>query len=168
MSDDVVMFVSPKSHLICSLSCGFNTFSTTPHPVSPSIPLWWCHALHRRELQVISCSQFLPCLSFLLLSSLSSSLKHQVNFQTCSMCWHSNISLSIYGSICLGGLGVTCSPRDPRFVGSNPAEVDGFFQDLKIVNTSPPGGTLNQEARVWDFRLVKESQAWKNRPLGKI
>ena len=24
----------------------------------------------------------------------------------------------------LGGLGVTCSPRDPRFAGSNPAEVD--------------------------------------------
>ena len=28
----------------------------------------------------------------------------------------------------LGGLGVTCSPRDPRFAGSNPAEVDGFFR----------------------------------------
>ena len=25
----------------------------------------------------------------------------------------------------LGGLGVPCSPRDPRFAGSNPAEVDG-------------------------------------------
>ena len=32
----------------------------------------------------------------------------------------------------LGGLGVPCSPRDPRFTGSNPAEVDGFFQDVKI------------------------------------
>ena len=31
--------------------------------------------------------------------------------------------------VVLGGLGVTCSPRDPRFAGSNPAEVDGFFQD---------------------------------------
>ena len=31
----------------------------------------------------------------------------------------------------LGGLGVTCSPRDPRFVGSNPAEVDGFFSGRK-------------------------------------
>ena len=41
-----------------------------------------------------------------------------------------------------GGLGVTCSPRDPRFAGSNPAEVDGFFQDVKILSTSPPGGTL--------------------------
>ena len=24
----------------------------------------------------------------------------------------------------LGGLGATCSPRDPRFAGSKPAEVD--------------------------------------------
>ena len=31
----------------------------------------------------------------------------------------------------LGGLGITCSPRDPRFADSNPAEVDGFFQDVK-------------------------------------
>ena len=35
------------------------------------------------------------------------------------------------------------SPRDPRFAGSNPTEVDGFFfQDVKILSTSPPGGTL--------------------------
>ena len=27
----------------------------------------------------------------------------------------------------LGGFGVPCSPRDPKFAGSNPAEVDGFF-----------------------------------------
>ena len=27
----------------------------------------------------------------------------------------------------LGGLRVTCSPRDPRFAGSNPAEVDEFL-----------------------------------------
>ena len=26
----------------------------------------------------------------------------------------------------LGGLGVTCSPRDPQFAGSNPTEVDGW------------------------------------------
>ena len=43
----------------------------------------------------------------------------------------------------LGGLGVTCSPRDPRFSGSNPTEVDGFFQDVKILSTSPPGGSLS-------------------------
>ena len=31
-----------------------------------------------------------------------------------------------------------------RFVGSNPAEVDNrFFQDIKILSTSPLGGTLN-------------------------
>ena len=42
----------------------------------------------------------------------------------------------------LGGLGVTYTPQDPRFAGSNPAEVDGFFQDVKIPNTNPPGGTL--------------------------
>ena len=27
----------------------------------------------------------------------------------------------------IGGLVVTCSSRDPRFAGSNPANVDGFF-----------------------------------------
>ena len=44
----------------------------------------------------------------------------------------------------LGGLGVTCSPRDPRFAGSNPTEVDGLFQDVKILSISPPGGTLSR------------------------
>ena len=43
---------------------------------------------------------------------------------------------------------VTCSPRDPRYAGSNPTEVDGLFQDVKILNTSPPGGTLSSESRV--------------------
>ena len=59
----------------------------------------------------------------------------------------------------LGGLGITCSPRDPRFAGSNPTVVDGFFQDVKILSTSPPGGTLGWGSRVLDFRLVKEPQA---------
>ena len=31
----------------------------------------------------------------------------------------------------LGGLGVMCSPRDPRFAGSNPTVVDGFFSGHK-------------------------------------
>ena len=48
----------------------------------------------------------------------------------------------------LGGLGVMCSSRDPSFAGSNPAEVDGFFQDVKILSTSPPGGTLSFGFRV--------------------
>ena len=47
-------------------------------------------------------------------------------------------------SICvIGGLGITCSPRDPRFAGSNPTEVDGVFQDVKILSISPPGGNLS-------------------------
>ena len=28
--------------------------------------------------------------------------------------------------------------------GSNPAEVDGFFQDVKILSTSRPGGTFSK------------------------
>ena len=48
----------------------------------------------------------------------------------------------------LGGLGVKCSTRDPRSVGSNLAEADGFLQDVKILSTSPPGGTLSWGSRV--------------------
>ena len=44
----------------------------------------------------------------------------------------------------LGGLGVTYSPRDPRFVGSNPAEVDGFFSGRK---------TSEQKSSGRDFKL---------------
>ena len=49
--------------------------------------------------------------------------------------------------VCLGGLGVTYSPRDSRFADSNPT-VDVFFQDVKILSTSPPGGTLSWGSRV--------------------
>ena len=38
---------------------------------------------------------------------------------------YNKIQIMIVG---LGGLVVTCSPRDPRFAGSNSAEVDGFFR----------------------------------------
>ena len=82
-----------------------------------------------------------------------------------------NLILICYLVICdvgLGGLGIMCSPRDPRIAGSNPAEVDGFLQDVKILSRSPPGGTLRWMSRVWDFRLVQEPQAWKNRPLSKV
>jgi len=37
----------------------------------------------------------------------------------------------------LSGLQGTCSSRDPRFMGSNLAEVNRFFQDIKILSTSP-------------------------------
>ena len=36
-----------------------------------------------------------------------------------------------------------------------------IFQDVKILSTSPPGGTLSWRSRVWDFRLIKESQPEK-------
>ena len=32
--------------------------------------------------------------------------------------------------------------------GSNPAEVNGFFEDVKILSTSPLGGTLSRGCRV--------------------
>ena len=39
-------------------------------------------------------------------------------------------------NICvIGGLGVTCYPRDLKFAGSNPSKVDGFFQNVKILST---------------------------------
>ena len=44
----------------------------------------------------------------------------------------------------LGGLGVTCSPRDPRFAGSNPADVDGFFQDVKNPEHKSSGRDFKQ------------------------
>jgi hypothetical protein len=34
--------------------------------------------------------------------------------------------------------------RDPRFAGSNTAEVNGFFQDVKILSASPPEGILSR------------------------
>ena len=40
----------------------------------------------------------------------------------------------------LGGFRVTSSPQDPRFMGSNLTEVDGFFQGIKILSTSPQEG----------------------------
>ena len=36
---------------------------------------------------------------------------------------------------------ISLSPRDLRIAGSNPTEVDGLLQDIKILSTSPPGGT---------------------------
>ena len=43
---------------------------------------------------------------------------------------------------------VTCLPRDPKFAGSNQAENDGFFQNVEILSTSPPGRTLSCGCRV--------------------
>ena len=45
----------------------------------------------------------------------------------------------ISNSVGFGSLGVTCSPRYPRFAGSNPAEVNGFFQDVKTIEHKSSG-----------------------------
>ena len=37
-------------------------------------------------------------------------------------------------------LGITCPFLDLRFASSNPAEIEVFFQDLKILNTNPLWG----------------------------
>ena len=65
--------------------------------------------------------------------------------------------------VVLGGLGVTCSSRDPGFAGSNPTEVDGFVQDVKILSTSPPGGPESEISG-----SLKNLKPEKNRPLSKI
>ena len=44
----------------------------------------------------------------------------------------SEVNIIIFG---LGGVGITYSPRDPRFAGSNPTEVDGFY--IYIGSTQP-------------------------------
>ena len=51
-------------------------------------------------------------------------------------------SLGYTYGVGLGGLGVTCSPQHPRYTGSNPAEVNGLFQDVKIMSKSPLGRTF--------------------------
>ena len=59
----------------------------------------------------------------------------------CNLHKHSIMSVGVG----LDGLGVTCSQR---FAGYNPAEVNGCFQNVKILSTSPPGGTLSWGSRV--------------------
>ena len=49
----------------------------------------------------------------------------------CGICMYVCVCVCVCMCVCvvgLGGLGVTCSPRDPRFAGSNPAEIDGFIR----------------------------------------
>ena len=65
-------------------------------------------------------------------------------------------------------LSIPCSPRDPRFVGSNPTEVDGFFQDVKILSTSPPGGTLSRGPESEISGSLKNLKPEKNRPPSLI
>ena len=69
-----------------------------------------------------------------------SKVKNRLAYHDLRMTRHIVIIIIIVG---LGGFGVTSSPRDPRFAGSNPTEVDGFFQDVKILSTTPRGWTLS-------------------------
>ena len=68
-----------------------------------------------------------------------------------------------YSWILSGGLGVASS-----FASLNPAEVDGFFQDVKLLATSPPGGTLSGGPESEISGLLKNLKPEKNRPLSKI
>ena len=52
------------------------------------------------------------------------------------------IIIIVSSPVGLDGLGVTYSPRDPRFAGSKSAE------DVKILSPSPPRGTLGCGSRV--------------------
>ena len=51
------------------------------------------------------------------------------------------------------------SPLDPRFAGSIPAGVDGFFQSVKILSMTSFGRELSCGSRVVYLRHVKEPQA---------
>ena len=42
---------------------------------------------------------------------------------------------------------VTCSPRDSRLASSNPADENGFFQDVKIMSRSPPESEISGPLR---------------------
>ena len=54
-------------------------------------------------------------------------------------CFYKKLKKCVVG---LGYLGITCSPRDPIFEGSNPAEIDGFFSGRKNPDHKSPGREL--------------------------
>ena len=53
--------------------------------------------------------------------------------------------MQINSLVSLGGLRVMCSPRDPRFVGSNPTEVNGFFSGCK----NPEHKSSGRDFKLW-------------------
>ena len=62
--------------------------------------------------------------------------------------------------VALGDLGLTCSPRNLKFVGSDPAEVIYFFSGLKRHDVV----SSERKFKLWVpflkiFRFVKEPQA---------
>ena len=72
-----------------------------------------------------------------LVNDLSNDLRNWIKKIRNRADWHNLVEIPINGcrvteeDVGLGGLAITCSPRDPRFAGSNPAEVDGFFRTYK-------------------------------------
>ena len=54
-----------------------------------------------------------------------------------------------------------CLPRDPRFVGSNQAEVNRFFQDIKIQSTNLSEGALSHGPKPKISGLLKNLKAEK-------
>ena len=67
----------------------------------------------------------------------------------------------LWQEVVLGGLGVTCLPRDLRFAGSHPTEVDGAFHDIKILSTSPSEVTLRWEVPSLRFQARYRTSSLK-------
>ena len=53
------------------------------------------------------------------------------------------VSISLVTHVDLDGLGVKCSPRYPRFAGSNPADLDGYFSRRKNSEHKSSGRDFN-------------------------
>ena len=66
--------------------------------------------------------------------------------------------INVFNLVSLGGLGVTCSPRDPRFAGLNPTEVDGFFSGRKNPEDKSSGRAFKLGVQNLRFQ-IKEPQA---------
>ena len=57
------------------------------------------------------------------------------------------------------GLGLSYSHLDPRFAGSIPAGVDGFFQSVKILSMTSFGSEVKPWVPYRRFTNVKEPEA---------
>jgi hypothetical protein len=56
---------------------------------------------------------------------------------------------------------LACSPLDPRFAGSIPAEVDGFLRVIKIRSTISFGGEIKPSVQCRKFTACKRTlRAW--------
>ena len=57
---------------------------------------------------------------------------------------------------------VLCSPRDPRFAGSNPAEVDGFFSVRKKPEHKSSGRDFKLRVPSLKFQSLKKKASEQN------